>query len=558
MRTPTSSTPGAIVHCRVSSTKQAYEGESLDTQARICCGIAEARNWTLMHEPWKESFSGRKVKRPVFEDILDFLDVHPSQVQYYIFRSIDRFTRDGSFTYERMRRELAKRGVEMVDSLGIIQPSHNTLADLGVEYEWSRVRPSEIAEMVVATSAKHEVSTILTRLIGQEITLRRRGFKIRPATDGYENRKLYDADGKRRTIEVPDPERAAYFIAMFELRASGQYTDQEICDRVNVMGYRSKPVRMWNKQHTQVLGRRPERPLVPKRLQEIIQRPIYCGVICEKWTNWLPVRAAYPGLVSIDLFNRANNGKIYVAEVGGGLAISKDGTAKAILSRNNPLFLFRHVVLCPRCRKPLMGSSPRGRSGQHFPTYHCARQHRYFGVSKVTLERTLTSYAQNLTFQPAAVESTFQEARQTFEHRAKALQQRAKHRKENRVVLEGRKSELARAFGHATTDLMRRSLENEIENLQLQIDAVGDNPKDTTAKSDLEDFLDDVQRVMEQPALLLKNGTTPEQMRSLYSLVFAEFPTYDELVAGTAKKRWIFSASSHFPTSQSVLGSGLN
>jgi hypothetical protein len=83
-----------------------------------------------------------------------------------------------------MKRELASRGVEMIDSYGVIQPVKNTLADVGFEYEWSRQSPSEITEVVLATTSKQEITTILTRIIGQEIRLTQRGYKIRAPEDG--------------------------------------------------------------------------------------------------------------------------------------------------------------------------------------------------------------------------------------------------------------------------------------------------------------------------------------------------------------------------------------
>src|SRR5215831_20062394 len=182
---------GAIIHCRVSSAKQAIEGESLEVQAEICRRIVAEREWTLAHQPWLESFSGRKDRRPTFEEILDFLDEHPGITKFYIFRSIDRFTRGGSFSYEQMKRELAQRGVEMIDSHGIIQPPKNTLEHTGFTYPWSVRSPSEITEVVLATTASQEITTILTRLIGQEIRLTQEGYKVRRAADGFVNKRIY-------------------------------------------------------------------------------------------------------------------------------------------------------------------------------------------------------------------------------------------------------------------------------------------------------------------------------------------------------------------------------
>src|ERR1700740_2905382 len=126
------SNPACIIHCRVSTPKQAYQGESLDVQESVCRTIANDRGWPIAHEPWLESYSGRK-QRPVVKEILAFLDENPGGVQYYLFRSIDRFTRAGSLAYEEMKRELRRRGVEMVDTFGMIQPSRNTLDDVGFE-----------------------------------------------------------------------------------------------------------------------------------------------------------------------------------------------------------------------------------------------------------------------------------------------------------------------------------------------------------------------------------------------------------------------------------------
>jgi hypothetical protein len=54
---------------------------------------------------------------------------------------------------------------------------------MGFEYEWSRTSPSEIAETVIANTAKAEVTNILTRMIGREIELTNQGFKIRQSAD---------------------------------------------------------------------------------------------------------------------------------------------------------------------------------------------------------------------------------------------------------------------------------------------------------------------------------------------------------------------------------------
>ena len=64
----------------------------------------------------------------------------------------------------------------MIDTTGVIQPSINTLENLGLEYFGSKYHPSEITENVLANSYNQEVTGILTRMIGQEIDLQNRAI----------------------------------------------------------------------------------------------------------------------------------------------------------------------------------------------------------------------------------------------------------------------------------------------------------------------------------------------------------------------------------------------
>lgn len=555
-RPPRIGPPACVIHCRVSTAKQAYEGESLKVQREICTAIARERGWQLLHEPWAESFSGRKA-RPMFDEILAFLDSHPGRVQFYLFRSIDRFTRGGTLAYEQMKRELAIRGVEMVDSLGIIQPAKNTLDHLGFEYDWSRSSPSEISEVVVATAAKHEVTTILTRLIGQEIRLTQRGYKIRAASDGYRNERIF-VDGLKRTIQAPDPDRAQYFIAMFELRASGQYTDAEICERVNALGYRTRFQNRWNTEHSRAIGKTGGKPLTPKRLQELIKRPIYCGIVCETWTRWQPVRAAYDGLVSIDLFNRANRGAVYVREhADGNLELlynySPSRTIKR-LNRVNPDFPLKHVILCSQCKKLLWGSAPRGRLGTRYPTYHCARTHKYWGIPKAELERAAREFFQRLRFTPAVMDALRSMLLDRYRSRQSELLHATVAVGKNIGEMEMQLAGNIEAFMRARSDFMRASIEDDTERLRAEIEKARNTRRVLeVTEEDIHLFLKDIQMILEHPYVLLENPANTREMQALYLLVLQRLPTVQEITLGTAKLSPFFYLFSTSEETKSVL-----
>ncbi|MEK7539607.1 MAG: recombinase family protein, partial [Patescibacteria group bacterium] len=543
-----------ILDCRVSSAKQASEGESLDIQLGICRKIANDRTWEIAKE-WALDFSGR-TDTLVFKEQLEYIDKHPRLVSYYIFRAIDRFTRGGTFRYEEMRNELLKRGVEMIDSYGVIQPTKNTLEDLGFEYSWSKFRSSEITEVVLATTAKQEITNILTRMIGQEIRLTKEGYKIRRATDGFLNEKI-EVGTKKKVIEVPDPERKKYFEAIFNLRASGTMKDQEIVDQVNAMGYKSCIFRVWNKNHSKIIGHTGGQPLIVKRLQEIVQRPIYCGVKIEKWTNFKPIRAKYPGLVSIEVFNKANRGKIFIKE-------NEDDTLEVLYDyhpekavqrrmKNNPLFPYKNVVLCHICNKPLLGSSPRGKSGIGFPTYHCSRNHKYWGVKKVDFEKTFEKFIGRIKFKKEAVDSLRAVFLDRYHERQAEVMQAASSVGFNVAELEAKKAEAIRGYKLATTEFMKLEMEKEAENLNKQIkNAQGVRNKLEIKEQDIDYFVRRAKYIMEHPIELLKNPVNIKQQQALFSLVFDKFPNYEEIVNGTPKLTWVFHLSSDMITLESL------
>ncbi|MBU4203387.1 MAG: hypothetical protein KKD59_05495, partial [Acidobacteria bacterium] len=81
--------------------------------------------------------------------------------------------------------------------------------------------------------------------------------------------------------------------------------------------------------------------------RRFVQNPIYAGINVEKWTEEKPVKGKFEGLVSIKLFNKANRGKVVIAEQNGEITIHKDKPPDYLLNKQvkNPLFPYkRHVM----------------------------------------------------------------------------------------------------------------------------------------------------------------------------------------------------------------------
>jgi site-specific DNA recombinase len=534
--------PKVIIHCRVSSAKQAQEGESLEVQKDILINFAEQRGWEVV-KMYSESFSGWKTTRQTFKDILAYFDTHPGEVEFYVFRAIDRFTRGGTETYGLMKRELQCRGVQMVDTQGMIQESKNTLEDLGIEYDWSRYSPSEITEAVVATTSKQEITTIQTRMIGQEIRLTRKGFKVRSPQDGFKNVKIYTDEGKKRTIMEPDLDRAKYFHTMFEMRASGQWTDKQIVERLNEMGYRTRIFNRWNKNHTQLIGTSGGNVMSVKHLQELVQKPIYAGFICEYWTGNQPVKAQFNGLVTLEVFNKANRGRVYIQKTEDGYEILHDHYPDQIVlkrTRDNPMFPYKAVVVCEICGKPIMGSKSRSKSGEYIAYYHCSRKHKYVGYRKDVLETSLETYIKSLNFKPSALPSLRAVLMDRFHERQSEIVKEAISVSESVAELELQKNRAVEAFKAATSDFMREECEREAVELDGRIKKANQlGTKLGIDESDIDAFIGYTKSFIEHPADLLLDTANTRQQVSLYSRVFDTLPTMPELNAGTPKLSYI-------------------
>lgn len=527
-----------IIHCRVSTGRQAAQGESLEQQEQICRGIAERNGWVLAHEPWLEAHTGSAEVRPDFEDILKFLDKNRDLVGYYLFRTIDRFTRGGVDLYIPMKNALRDRGVEMIDSAGVIQPRRNTLEHLGFTYPWSMDDPSEVSQLMMATTAKSEKMTILTRMIGGEIALAQKGYRVRQPADGYINERVF-IDGKWRTIQRPDPERATFFTTMFEARAARQLTDRQIVDRINAMGYRSRSIRRWNAKKTEVIGSGGERPLSTARLRSIIRNPIYCGVVWESWTHWKPLLAPYPGLVSIDTYNAANRGDRYILKTANSLELLHNydpEKPRRLLNLDNPEYPYKHVVMCPVCRKPFRGSASRGRGGQRFPAYHCDRKHKRIGIKKGVFDATVVNFIEQLHLAPEYAPYVQDVAAALYEKRTNKLAAVSAEMREASAGLELKKAEAVKAFVEATSPVVRAALEQKVEEIEAQIIASKTQATAVTLnRRDIDDYLSAVRNVLEHPEILLENAESTLSQRETYSLVFTALPTISELGDGTAK-----------------------
>ncbi len=518
----TESKNNAVAAIRVSTTKQGSEGDSPEAQKEQIERFAQGRNIDI-----KKFFvfmeSASRDQQPM-QEAVDYCKNPKNKVDLFIIKSIDRFTRGGSLSYDLLKGQLEQARVKLVDIYGIIGSNKvNTLDHLGFEYRWSVYSPTQKSEILEAERSKDELRDIMSRLIGSEIRYTKLGYWMRQPPYGYVGQKVETTHGKR-VVLVPHPEDAPLVQEMFRLRAAGLHSDREIADKINTMGYRSPRGAKLDERH----------------LWRLVRKPIYVGINCEKWTGGQPVRCAFEGLVSIETFNVANKGRRLIVEHTDGrvsIVDQKEERYQTEKGSRSADFPYRRIVTCPECRKPLLGSASRGSNGKYYPAYHCSKGGHNFRIGKQKLEELVDQFVQGLKLSPDHLDSLFEVVRSSWEKTRVAQETSLKRLDRQIAKLESEITQTVSkiklvtsqtAIKYLEADLVR--LEGEVGRLQQQRQAAADKKP-----LDLDRLKARLKHLVEHLGPLFKNQPDPTKKAQLFGLLFDKLPTYADLAGGTDK-----------------------
>ncbi len=530
----------AVAAIRVSTTKQGTEGDSPEAQKEQIERFAETKGITI-----KKFFvfmeSASKEQQPM-QEAVDYCKNASNGVDLFIIKSIDRFTRGGSLSYDMLKTQLESSKVQLVDIYGVISSQQvNTLDHLGFEYKWSLYSPSKKSEILEAERSKDELRDIMSRMIGAEIRYTKNGYWMRQPPYGYYSEKVDTNQGKRTTLK-PREEEAVFIRKMFELRAEGLHTDQEIVDKLNDLGYQTRLHYIRNKDDlTRVIAKKGGKSLTVKRMQRIIQNTIYAGINVEKWTNYEAVKCVFDGLVTIDLFNRANRGKKYIAYNGtdGEYEIQRQAPKPHLVNKvmNNPDFPYKKFVLCPECKGTLLGSASRGKTGKYYPAYHCSNKGHYFRVPKDQMDEKIAHFIQRVKVNQEQVDLLLSTVRKEFERRQalsgdddKAIEKHIQSLKGEAEAALGKIMLLSNATAIAY-------LENEVDQIHQKITKLEKERQQMKTKKpiNIDRILTRVRYFLEHLDLLLLKQQDPHKKAQLFGVLFDQLPTYDDLDYGTQK-----------------------
>ena len=527
----------AIAAIRVSTSKQGADGDSPEAQKEQIERFAESKG-VIIKKYFVFLESASKEQQPM-QEAIDYCKNPENQINLFIIKSIDRFTRGGSFSYDQLKMQLDQYRVGLVDIYGVISSQKvNTLDHLGFEYKWSVYSPSKKSEILEAERSKDELRDIMSRMIGAEIRYTQLGYWMRQPPYGYVSDKIETRNGKRCILR-PHPNESEFVRKMFELRMRGTMSDQEIADEINKLGFKTRTRYTRDTQdRSKVVAQSGGKPLTAKAMQKILRRAIYAGVNEEKWTDDKPVRCVFDGLVSIEQFNQAQQGKSGIYEdADGQITIFRKQPPAHLVNKGvrSPEFPFRKFVLCPECARPLLGSASRGKSGKLYPAYHCSNFGHYFRIPKAEFEETVAGFIKNLIFPQETIDTALEIIEAEWRKRDSYDEQAASGLTERIKQQRGEAALTVTKLKMVNSQTAIKYLEEDLMKIEKQIEVLEAEKlkKKDQEKPNMEQILQRVRKLLEHPEEIFKRQIDPLKKAQFFASIFEHYPTYKDLRPGT-------------------------
>ncbi len=531
----------AVIAIRVSSDKQFQEGDSPEAQREQLKRLAASQN-AVIKKTFIFAESGAKAQQPM-QAAIDYCRDPKNNVQLFLIKSIDRFTRGGADFYSKLKKQLDEIGVNLMDTYGVIsQQRVNTLDHLDIKYSWSEYSPSQKTEYLEAERAKDELRDILTRMVGAEVRYTRLGYWMRQAPYGFTSEKIETRNGKR-VILKEHPVEGPLLKRIFELRAAGIMHDREIIAEVNKLGFKTRIQYIRDKQdRTKILSKRGGNQLDKDAMDLFLRNPIYAGVNNEKWTQGKPIRTVFDGLVSIETFNKANRGKIAVIEENGDLKIATEMAPAHQINKGvrNPEFPYRKFIGCSKCGKPMYGSSSKGCNGTKYPAYHCDKGH-YFRVPKQELEDTIIEFVKRITLPQAQIDLISGMVMTEWENRQKLVEDDIARIDEQINALELEATQTVRKIKYLESETAIKYMEEDLLKIEQRIKQMKTD-RDKKANQNpinMTQVMGRVKYFLENLDKILVKQIDPVKKAQFFGVFFERIPTYEEIKTGTEKKALI-------------------
>lgn len=539
----------AIALLRVSSGKQGLVGDSPEQQLEICNHKAR-QHGRVIEKDFHHVESGAVPldKQPSWAAVR-YCENHP-EISFCYVKDVERFTRGGAKPFITIWEALLDLGVELIDTEGYVDDKvENTLEHLSVSYPWSMVRPARRRAIDRAEEARENRERILKLLIGAEVSYVRKGYKAGAAQYGYKNEKVETAEHGVRVIMIPLEEEAFFIRRMFDLVIEGK-SDQEVCDTVNALGFKTHAFKKRDKQTKKVIGIGGGKPLHPKQLRRYISNPIYCGISQHRMLRTEdsktgketlePIFFEGEPLLTIETWNKANKGKYVIEVVDGKITLYKGEIPERYATpkkKQDKRWPYKPYLSCHVCGRVMKASAPGGKLTHH-PTYHCAgtrdNPHKYYGQNAGVLHEEIEEMVHHLRFSDEFIEKLHNTILRKHELRRERAHQDSLDTAKQVQLIQDEQTLILEKIKQTSSPLVQKALEEDYEKLdQQKIEAQSYRNKAENTEVNIQTVIAYFRYWMEHLEELLIDKDNPLVSARLFSLCFDVAPTIPEILNGT-------------------------
>jgi DNA invertase Pin-like site-specific DNA recombinase len=252
----------AVIYCRVSTKEQAEEGNSLNSQLRLCKEYAIKNHYEVVAEFIEQGESAKTADRPQLQQLLSFCSVKKNGIDAVIAYKIDRISRNTD-DYSQIRLLLKRYKVEIKST---------------TEY-FEDTPAGRFMENIIANVAQFDNDVRTERAVGGMREAVREGRYVWYAPIGYTNQKV----GGKSTIVLNN--MAPLVKEAFELVATGTYSIDEVRRIITKKG----------------LSLRKGKPVAKSYFHKLLRNKLYAGYI-DKFG--MCIKGRFEPLITDALFKR--------------------------------------------------------------------------------------------------------------------------------------------------------------------------------------------------------------------------------------------------------------
>jgi len=429
----------ALIYCRVSSDRQARDGNGLESQEQRCTSFAEHNGYIVEKEAiFKDASSGggEYTSRPKQVELLNYIDKHPHKNFVVVIDDISRLARDVQAHF-KFRFQLTQRGVE------VVSPNFN--------FEDSP--EGELVEGMMAMVSQYHRKGNTRQVVQKQKARLMQGLWPFPRIKAY--KMIPNPEyGKILTAQYPE---AQYLKEALEGFAMGIFLRKiDACKFLVEKGY-------WKTQ-------RPEKYI--DKFKDIAKNVINAGFI--EYPEWeVPrIKGKHEGIISLETFELLQK------------RLKKEDSGQRMRTDVTKDFWARGLVCCDDCGEHITAGWSTSR-GKRFPYYKC-QNHGCISYGKSIPRSKIESALENILKRSGLKDevtplvktmfnrvwndevSKYEQAELSFSQQKKKLEEKIK--------------DLSNLVVSSKSDLLKKTYETQLEKTAKEMEEMESN---SSAKLDL-------------------------------------------------------------------------